>query len=332
MNIRPVFLLLLLMGLSCSQPEKSKSDEVVLELNTFISLIEYDFHALEEEIGLLGEFVNHLFENEKLILSKADKEKYRFIGGFSNVSPNSDPNLSTIYISELAKDKEAAMKLFYLTSSLDSVFKSIIEKYPVVSQVYFNCDLQLNRLYPPYDAFSMLEPDLDLTSFNFYYLADENHNPNRETVWVDEIYIDPVGNGWMISLLYPIYVGEDLKMVLAFDITLNDIIEAYLDKFDRNFVIIDSTGKLVAGKSKAIEALSLPPLKNHTYTQTITSDSFRIDDFNLFRSKNIEVRKLASQIILSNEDEYLLRDSGLEIKISASKMETLDWYVLDLVF
>jgi len=129
MNIRPVFLLLLLMGLSCSQPEKSKSDEVVLELNTFISLIEYDFHALEEEIGLLGEFVNHLFENEKLILSKADKEKYRFIGGFSNVSPNSDPNLSTIYISELAKDKEAAINLFYLTSSLDSVFKSIIEKY-----------------------------------------------------------------------------------------------------------------------------------------------------------------------------------------------------------
>jgi len=178
----------------------------------------------------------------------------------------------------------------------------------------------------------MLEPDLDLTSFNFYYLADENHNPNRETVWVDEIYIDPVGNGWMISLLYPIYVGEDLKMVLAFDITLNDIIEAYLDKFDRNFVIIDSTGKLVAGKSKAIEALSLPPLKNHTYTQTITSDSFRIDDFNLFRSKNIEVRKLASQIILSNKDEYLLRDSGLEIKISSAKMETLDWYVLDLVF
>jgi hypothetical protein len=333
MNFRTVLLLLLLLiDIGCSPTEKTKSDEVELELRTFISLMEYDFQALEEEIEFLGEFVNYLFENEKVILSKADKDNYTFNGGFSNVSPNSDPNLSTIYISELAKDKEAAMKLFYLTSSLDSVFKSIIEKYPVVSQVYFNSDVQLNRLYPPYDAFSMLEPDLDLTSFNFYYLADKHHNPNKETVWVDEIYIDPVGNGWMISLLYPIYVGEDLKMVLAFDITLNDIIEAYLDSFERNFVIIDSTGKLVAGKPKAIEALSLPPLKNHTYTQTITSDSFRIDDFNLFRSKNKEVRKLASQIILSNEVEYLLKDAGLEIKITSAKMETLNWYVLDLVF
>jgi hypothetical protein len=333
MNIRTAFLLLLFfMNFSCSQTEKTKSDEVELGLSSFISLMEYDFKALEEEIGFLGEHVKNLYENEKLILSKAEKGKYSFIGGISNVSPNSDPNLSTIYISELAKDKEAAMKLFYLTGSLDSVFKSIIVKYPVVSQVYFNSKLQINRLYPPYDAFSMLEPDLDLTTFNFYYLADEQHNPKREKVWIDEIYLDPVGNGWMISLLHPIYVGDDLKMVLAFDITLNDIIEAYLDKFDRNFVIIDSTGKLVAGKSKAIEALSLPPLKNHTYTQTISSDSFRVEDFNLFRSKNIEVRKLASQIILSNEKEYLLSDSGMKIKISSAKMETLDWYVLDLVF
>lgn len=333
MNVRTVFLsILLLMGSSCSQSKKSTLDKVELELNAFISLVEYDFQTLEEEIKELGEFVINLHENEEVVLSKVNTNKYEFIGGFSNVSPNEDTDLSTIYISEKAKDREEAMKLLYLTNPLDSAFKTIIEKYPVVSQVYFNSDLQINRLYPPYDAFSMLEPDLDLTSFNFYYLADEPHNPNKGVVWVDEIYVDPVGKGWMISLLNPIYVGEDLKMVLAFDITLNDIIESYLDKFDRNFVIIDSTGKLVAGKSKGIEALSLPPLKNHTYTQTITSDSFRIDDFNLFRSKSREVRKLASQVILANEVEYTLNDSGLEINISVAKMATLDWYVLDLIF
>jgi hypothetical protein len=333
MDVRTVFFsILLLMGSSCSHSEKSNLDKVELELNAFISLIEYDFQTLEEEIEELGEFVMNLYENEEVILSKVNKNKYKFIGGFSNVSPNEDSNLSTIYISEKAMDREEAMKLLYLTNPLDSAFKAIIEKYPVVSQVYFNSDLQINRLYPPYDAFSMLEPDLDLTSFNFYYLADEHYNPNKEIVWIDEIYADPVGKGWMISLLNPVYVGEDLKMVLAFDITLNDIIESYLDKFDRNFVIIDSTGKLVAGNSKGIEALSLPPLKNHTYTQTITSDSFKIDDFNLFRSKSKEVRKLASQVILANEVEHTLNDSGLEINISVAKMATLNWYVLDLTF
>ncbi|MFD2203383.1 Cache sensor protein [Shivajiella indica] len=317
---------------SCSQSQKSKSEDVELELQTFISLLEYDFKVLEDEIKNLGNFVHYLFENKEKILSKADKNKYKFRGAFSNVSPNSDPNLSTIYISETSENKQEALELLYLTNSLDSAFRAIIDKHPVVSQVYFNSQLQINRLYPPYDAFSMLDPDLDVTSFNFYYFADEQHNPSKETIWVDETYVDPVGKGWMISLLNPIYFENDLKMVLAFDITLNDIIEAYLDKFDSNFVIIDSTGKLVAGKAKGIEALSLPPLKNHTYTQTITSDSYREEDFNLFSSKNREVRKLASQIILSSEDEYILRDSGVEIKVSAAKMSKLNWYVLDLTF
>jgi hypothetical protein len=333
MKIRIIFLTLLLFTeFSCSQSRKTNSEDVRIELNAFISLVENDFQALEEEIVGLGNFIIHLYDNQDRILRVVDKDKFKFQDGFSNFSPNADPCLSTIFISEKSTNREEAIDLINLTHPLDSVFKEIIDNYPVVSQVYFNSDLQINRLFPPFDALSMLEPDLDLTSFNFYYLADEFHNPTKETVWIDEIYIDPVGKGWITSLLNPIYFEGDLKLVLGFDITLNDIIEAYLDKFDRNFVIIDATGKLVAGKSKAIEALSLPPLKNHTYSQTITSDSFREDDFNLFSSKSREVRKLASKIILANEEEFLLRDAGVEIRISSAKMAKLDWYVLDLEF
>lgn len=333
MKIRIVFLaLLLITELSCSQSRKTNSEDVHIELNAFISLIENDFQVLEEEIISLGNFFIYLYDNQERILSVVDQNRYEFLDGFSNVSPNADPGLSTIYISEKTKKKQEAFDLINLTHPLDSVFREIIDKYPVVSQVYFNSDLQINRLFPPYDALSMVEPDLDLTSFNFYYLADEFHNPSKGTVWIDEIYVDPVGKGWITSLLNPIYFEGDLKLVLGFDITLNDIIEAYLDKFDRDLVIIDETGKLVAGKSKAIEALSLPPLKNHTYSQTIISDSFREEDFNLFSSKSREVRKLASKIILANEDEFLLTDAGAEIKITSVKMAKLNWYVLDLKF
>lgn len=336
MLFRHVFAIICFLQLfGCSQSETKSAAEIELELNSFITLMEYDLQTLEEEIIKLGDTVQYLYANKDEILLNADRSKYSFEKGLANNVPNEDPNLSTIYISELIQDPkewQEAMDLVYLTNSLDEVFKNIIKKHDVVSQVYFNSDKQVNRLFPPYDARTMLEPDLDLTSFNFYYYADSLNNPDKKPVWVDEIYIDPVGRGWMISLLNPVYVDGELKMVLAFDVTLNDIIETYLDRFDRYFIIVDETGTLVAGKTRGIEALSFPPLKNHAYTQTITSDSFRMEDFNLFRSKSSEVRKMASKIILSSEKEYFLKEGEVGLKICARRMEKLDWYVLDLMF
>lgn len=326
-----VFLFLLLV--QCRSAPKERYEDVLLDMNAFISLMEYDLGELEKEIVALGGEVRNLYSQKEQILAQSGNLPIPIAqAGVYNNAGRIDPNQGTIYIPVRADSPQEIREMFLLTESLDKKFRSIIQRNPVVSQVYFNSKYYLNKLYPPYDAIAMLDPDLDVTTFNFYYKADKDNNPDRKPVWVDEIYIDPVGRGWMISLIYPVYVEDDLKMVLGFDITLNDIIESYLDKFDRNFVIVDVTGTLVAGKTKAIESLSLPPLKNHTYKQTITSDSFRMEDFNLFRSKSKEVRKMASNIILNNEKETVLKDLGLNIQVSATKMGVLDWIVLDLVF
>ncbi|PSL06490.1 Cache sensor protein [Cecembia rubra] len=317
----------------CKPTPKEKYEDVLMDLNSFISLMEYDLQELEQEILLLGEEVKNLYAQSDQLIAQARNSDIPLIqAGVYNNAGSQDPNLGTIYIPSRADNLNEVREMYIITKSLDEKFKSIIQRNSVVTQVYFNSKYHFNKLYPPYDALAMLDPDLDVTIFNFYYEAIEENNPQRKPVWVDEIYIDPVGRGWMISLIYPIYVGDDLKMVLGFDITLNDIIESYLEKFDRNFVIFDVTGTLVAGKTKAIESLSLPPLKNHTYKQTITSDSFRLEDFNLFRSKSKEVRELASKIILNNEKKATLKDLGLDIQVSAAKMTVLDWVILDLVY
>jgi hypothetical protein len=327
-----IFFVLLLLLIQCGPYQRSQSDKVFLEMKAFISLLEYDLQVLEDEIVNLGEEVKSLYyEMEQTEnLKKAPNRKYN--RGIYNNKGRVNPNASTIYISKLAEDDDAFNETLRFTEILDYKFKEIVDRYDVVSQVYFNSKHQVNQLFPPYDALSMLDPDHDLTSFNFYYLANEQNNPNAEAVWVDEIYIDPVGRGWVISLIHPVYVEEELIMILGFDITLNSIIGNYLDNFDRDFVLIDATGTLVAGKTRGIESLSLPPLKNHTYNQTISSDSFRVEDYNLFSSKSKEVRKMASQVILANKEEYVLNDYGLQANISAMRMNILDWIVLDLVF
>jgi hypothetical protein len=333
MKLRQVIFLVLLISLvQCGPSQRSQEDRIFLEMNAFISLFEYDLQVLEREIINLGEEIQQLYADKSTVLAKNKIHEFDFKRGSLNNAGKDNPLASTIYISELASDEDGISEMVVLTTSIDKRFKEIVDRHDMVSQVYFNSNLHVNRLYPPYDALSMLTPQLDLTTFNFYYLADEKNNPEARPVWVDDIYIDPVGRGWMISLIHPVYFENELKMVLGFDITLNAIIGNYLDKFDRNFVIVDATGTLVAGKTSGIESLSLPPLKNHTYNQTISSNSFRMEDFNLFRSKSQEVRKMASEIILANKKDYILSDYGLQITISSERMSVLDWILLDLVF
>jgi hypothetical protein len=323
-------LFLLLIVCSCSPSASTENAEHWFELEAMASLMDHDLRGLEEDIKSLGEFTEDLYENQDEWISKADKSKYIIKGVAANSAPNADSTMSSLYIPDMGQDLEAVKRMIYITNPLDSLFKEIVKRKKVVSQVYFNSSTQVNRLYPPYDVYNMLEPDLDLTSFNFYYLADEKHNPSKSTVWVKDIYIDPVGRGWMISLLQPVYHRSKLMMVFGFDITVNDIIESYINKSNRILLIVDATGTVVAGKNKAIEALSFPPLKNHTYTQTITSDSFRVEDFNLFKSKSKEVRKMASDIILAGEKIFVLDDDSDKMIIRAQKIDRLNWFILDL--
>lgn len=322
---------LLVVFIACSPTNSEKKLNNRIELEAIVSMMDHDLEVLEEEIIKLGQFTESLFENKEEVLSKADKKKYIINGVGANAGTEVDSNLSSLYIPKIGQDEQTVNELIYLTNPLDSLFKRIVGKNKVVSQVYFNSSAQLNRLYPPYDVYNMLEPDLDLTSFNFYYEGDEKNNPSRGLVWVDEIYIDPVGRGWMISLLNPVYHEDNLKMVLAFDITVNDIFESYIEKSTKELIVVDATGTVVAGKSKAIEVLSLPPLKNYTYKQTITSDSFRMEDFNLFKSKNIEVREIASNIILAGERQSVLNSEGEKIIVISQKLERLNWYILELL-
>jgi len=325
-----IFVLICFVSCQPSGNNATKTD--FFEINTFVSLLEYDLGLLEEEIVKLGIISQNLLENPVEGLSNSPKSPSRLEGISANSEPGADPEHSSLYFSTSGKDKEAVRQMILLTNPLDEEFNGIIKKFPSVSQVYFNSNIQLNRLYPPYNVNEMLEPDLDLTSFNFYYEGDEKHNPAKGPVWVEEMYIDPVGRGWMVTLAHPVYIGGDLKMVLGFDITLNDIIENYVNKSARELIIVDGKGTVVAGKSKAIEALALPTLKNFTYTQTITSDSYQKEDFNLFKSKDKNVRIIADKIINSGEQVLWLSENKTKLKILSKKMSKLDWYVLEIQF
>ena len=322
--------ILLIISFGCNTERRFDDNAQFELLDSIIKSLEVEILPLETEITDLAAFSSLLYAKEDSLISVAEKGKYTVDKNDWFYNPNLQNDESTVFVSLLAPNRSESVDEVYVTEPLDFKFKSIVEKYPMVAQVYYNTDRQLSRLYPPYDLVNTIDPDIDVTAFNFYYLGDEVHNPERAHVWVEEIYIDPAGRGWILSIIHPVYFNNEFKGVLGIDITLADLMRYFISKFDQSLVIIDKDGTIVAGSSKAIEALSMPPLRNHTYVQTILADNFRKEDFNLFKSKSKEVRQMASKFLLEKEGVFEFNLEGYTYNAYCRKMNMLSWYLINL--
>ncbi len=325
-----ILISILLFSSACQSDPKQAHQQHFQLLDAVIRKVEADLIPLEADISALATYSSFLFEKADSLLALGDRSKLISDERGFIYNKNESGEESTVFVSILAENKPLAVREIHTTTLLDSVFIEILEKREMVCQVYFNAASHFNRLYPPYDLLNSLDPEIDITAFNFYYLADETRNPNRKAVWVEEVYIDPVGRGWILSLIHPVYHENELKGVLGFDITLFDLMNAFLEKSDEKLMLVDSQGTIVAGKAEAIEALSMPPLKNHAYIQTIQSDNFRKENFNLYKSKSKEVRQMASKFLLEKENYHSFELGGRLFEAYCKRMNLMDWYLLDI--
>ena len=292
--------------------------------------METEFLVFNKEIGLLKIHYDYLIAKRDSLLPLADKNKYELSSRISSNQPETDSTLSTIFISTLNQDLEKAKEEVGFTNGLDSVFSQLFHKYELIAQVYSNSASNVSRVYPAYDAQNLIEPDVDVRKFNFYYQADLDNNPDKGPIWIPEAYVDPAGRGWILSLVQPVYDKEELFAVLGIDFLVDDFIHHYLEVEEGKFLIVNTEGDIIGGKSSAIESLSMPPLKNHVYRETIKMDNFRISDFNLFNSKSKEVRQMAKSILFEKTGHFTFTSEKGMTKVHAVPFKILDWYLLEL--
>ncbi|EPR70538.1 PDC sensor domain-containing protein [Cyclobacterium qasimii] len=325
-------ILIFLLSSSCQSDVNAPIDSHLLLLDSIIRIVEADLMPLEDDITKLAAFSTFLFEqeyNKSLSVQNFNTNKYVTLQNGFFYNPNPEREESTVFVSLSSENKDLSIKDVYLTERMDSVFKVIIDNRHLVSQVYFNSANRFTRLFPSNDL-NTIDPYIDLTSFNFFYLGDALRNPTRKSVWVEEVYVDPMGKGWMLSLIQPVYYKDELKGVLGFDITISDLMRRFLNNSYKKLIIIDGQGSIVAGGEEAIKALNMPPLKNHTYIQTVNSDSFRKEDFNLYKSKSKEIRKMASKFLLEKVNYQSFELQGKLFEAYSRKMDVMGWYLLDI--
>ncbi|UCS91533.1 cache domain-containing protein [Echinicola marina] len=316
----------------CSEEKSELHPEEFELLDSIVYRIESKLYPLEKDIDELSAYAAYLFAHKDQYALKAKKEQYKNTEQGVIYRESAKEDVSSVFVSVITPDRTEAIHQVYYTEALDSAFTHVLADQPLISQVYFNTRFQMCRIYPQLDVLSVFEDDLDLTKFNFYFMADEVRNPEKKRKWLKDIYIDPAGRGWILSLIHPVYHNQELQGVMGLDITVNDLISEFLSYKDKKLVLVDDSGNVVAGTSDAIEILKLPPLRNHTYVETINSNNFRREDYNLFKSKSKEVRKMVSKFILEKDNKFILDGEydSKKYKALCRPMDLIEWYLIDI--
>ena len=112
-------------------------------------------------------------------------------------SPRDAGGAAVFYSGATAPERQDLDKVRRLTT-LDPVMRELQRSNPLIASVYFNSWDSLNHIYPWFHTAEQYPHDMVIPDYNFYYLADAEHNPGRGVVWTD-VYLDPAGQGWMMS-------------------------------------------------------------------------------------------------------------------------------------
>lgn|GEM_PF-1435138 len=212
---------------------------------------------------------------------------------------------------------------------VDPFMASVVAREELISQIYFNSYDSLNRICPPFDVLGQYPPSVDTTKYNFYYLADDAHNPARQTVWTDA-YVDPAGKGWMASAISPVYRGDFLEGVVGLDVTLESFSNSVLNldvPWGGYGILIARDGTILAMPEAAEHDFGLTELKGHTYATAILGDTFKPSSYNIFEREDLA--PLSAAIHEQGGSTWV--DLGGGSLVASAKVDSSGWTLAIIV-
>lgn len=291
-----VTLLILYFGISEFMIEKGKESlqkEIQTNLDAILSKevqsISFQLQEVTSLAYILKDDQEKKFKDKDKILQVIERDKFQFAKNGVYYKVEDDGGASVFYgtnhpIQQEQKDKAAFTKLF------DGFLKYAVEKNDLIVASYFNSYDDMNRLYPfiP-EVYTQFDPKINMEDYNFYYDADQEHNPEKKAVWTDA-YLDPAGQGWMVSCVVPIYSGTFLEGVTGLDVTIDNFVKNILDlklPWKGYGLLVSRDGTILAMHQGVEKILDIEELKEHSYTDTIKKTNFKPEKFNVMKNKRI---------------------------------------------
>jgi len=238
---------------------------------------------------------------------------------------------SSLFVPEssVALMREEEWRLAVSSASLNALYRNAVEATPYVVAAYLNTDrpADMNRYYPfierPWEVYPA---DLDMGDFNFFYLADAEHNPDGKTVWTG-VYLDPAGQGWMLSCIAPVYCGDDLKGVVGLDVTLPEMVKSI-----RNLslpwiasLLVAPDGMIVAATEQARRLAGLPDLPHYNYASPVKEERTDPEELRLDGIADATLRKTLKIFLSSNESFVEAQSMNGSLMLAQSVIPSTGW-------
>ncbi|NKQ09675.1 response regulator [Pseudomonas sp. SST3] len=245
-------------------------------------------------------------------------------------SPHDEGGAASFYSAATARELQDLAKVARLRR-LDPLMKELHAGNPLIASLYFNSWDSYNHIYPWFNTAEQYPPNMDIPSYNFYYMASSWHNPARRVVWTD-VYLDPAGHGWMMSAIAPVYRDDFLEGVSGIDITVGGILQqigqlrvpwdgyAMLISRDLNIMALPEAGETQFG---------LDELSEHSYEEAIRQEIVKPEDFRLGRRP--ETRKLAQTIATQAVGVQRVSLNGRQQLVAWATVEQTGWHLLTVV-
>ncbi len=225
------------------------------------------------------------------------------------------------------QDHEKALRL----SRVDVLMRWIRDANPLVSALYFNSWDSYNRIYPFFMTPDRYAHDMVIPDYNFYYLADAKHNPERKVVWTD-VYLDPAGQGWMMSAIAPVYTGDFLEGVVGLDITVGQMVSEIGNlqvPWHGYAVLVSRDQKVIALPAAGEQDFGLNELTEYSYAEAVRREVLKPDDFDLKDRRDLQPLLQAMNSSRSEVKEVLL--GGRKQLVAWSEIPQTGWRLLVVV-
>ncbi len=164
------------------------------------------------------------------------------------------PKQTTVYTTNLNDLSAYDYTILNSLVPLTPISKAIVDTpRSLITNIWINIDKKYAFSYPPINPAKELTPNLDVTAFPFYYNADPQHNPSKNSLFVPLYKQDwAVENGELGTYVRPIYLDRHFMGVAGFTLNVREIANVInvLDlPFEANAMLMDNENTLIASSN-----------------------------------------------------------------------------------
>ncbi|HEX3082733.1 MAG TPA: hypothetical protein VHQ86_05815, partial [Candidatus Saccharimonadia bacterium] len=181
------------------------------------------FSDVQEVIGTTAQYLQNIFDHPSDFSTTSwafGTHIYRLPEG-EYVNSATDPG--NVYIQANFPFTPLNKLHMELSGYLDYLAPQVLRSQSnAVAIYYMGATAGESRYYPNIDLASIVGPNFDITSQEFFSVATPKNDPEKATKWT-HVYDDPAGHGLLITATSPIYNDGQFSGAMGMDISLNNI-------------------------------------------------------------------------------------------------------------